>query len=111
MTEHPDKEIRDDMKKEGYPPAPRNEIPFSDDDFNFKKFIVTPQEPTEYLKDKETGSVYELPRYTPTMALGNLDSDRESAMRDDFHIFNILSRHGYNGRAKECLRDITDRII
>jgi len=105
------KEIKDDLKREGYPPSPRSEIPFSDDDFNFKKYIITPQEPVEFIKDETTEQVYEIPKYTATMALGNLTSGEVGAMRDDFHIIRILNRYGYYNLAKVHYFKITDRIV
>ncbi len=109
----PEKEVTDEFKKDGYPPPPRTEVPFTDDDINFKKFIVTPQEPVEYVKDNSHDPVlvYELPAYVPTMALGNLDAERESAMRCDFFLFDMMNRLGYHNIAKRCYRSITDRII
>lgn len=107
----PGKEIKDDLKREGYPPSPRSETPFSEDDFNFKKYIITPQEPVEFIKDETTGQVYELPKYTATMALGNLTSGEVSAMRDDFSIIRILNRYGYYTLAKAHYYKITDRIL
>lgn len=94
-------------------PAPRSGVHFANDESNFKHFVVTPQDPRQFVKDnsQDPPKIYELPMYTPTMALGYLTPDQELAMRSNFKMHSILDRHGYHNLALQQFKDITDRIV
>lgn len=108
-----DEEQYSDEEYMGQLPRPRSGVHFANDESNFKHFVVTPQQPSQFVKDnsQDPPRVYEVPSYTPTMALGYLTPDQELAMRSNFKMHSILSRHGYHNLALRQYTDITDRII
>lgn len=120
MADDVSKDIGNEFRREGIPP-PRKEggaAMYEGDDTMFKERVITPEMPVDYVEENYEdieGNPYikiiRLPRYVPTMTLGNLTWREMKALRYLMANARILERYGYMNPSADIHVKYTDTVV
>jgi len=120
MADDINKDISNEFRREGIPP-PRKEggaAMYENDDTMFKERVITPEMPVDYVEEKyldfegkQQVRIFRLPRYVPTMTLGNLTWREMKALRYLMTNARILERHGYMNPSADIHVKYTDTVV
>lgn len=119
MADETNKEVNNELRREGIPPPRKTGVTYDTDDTMFKADIINPVMPVEYAKDiyedpttgEEQSFVHRLPKYVPTMTLGNLTWKEMKALRYKMVNARILERLGYMGISADIHVNYTDTVV
>ena len=119
MADETNKEVNSELRREGIPPPRKTGVTYDTDDTMFKADIINPVMPVEYAKDtyedpitgEKQSFVHRLPKYVPTMTLGNLTWKEMKALRYKMVNARILERLGYMGISADIHVNYTDTVI
>lgn len=115
-----DQDIGNEFRRDGIPP-PRKEggaAMYDSDESMFKERVITPEMPVDYVEEivldvdgNEQKKVFRLPRYVPTMTLGNLTWREMKALRYSMANARTLERYGYMGPSADIHVKYTDTVV
>ena len=119
MADDTNKEVNNEFRREGIPPPRKTSVTYDSDDTMFKANVINPSMPVDYAEDTYedpiTGAkqsfVHRLPKYVPTMTLGNLTWKEMKALRYKMVNARTLERLGYMGISADIHVNYTDTVV
>jgi len=103
-------EIKNEFRQSGTPPPRSKQTQYDTDDAMFKDRVITPEFPVDIFED-QNGTPVRIPKYVPTMTLGNLTWKEMTGVRYQMINARILERYGYYNISSDLHVKFTDAVI
>lgn len=84
---------------------------FEGDESTFKALVITPESPSSLVQDENSKEIFEFPKYTRTMALGNLTVREVQLFHRYMYIARTLERLGHYRTSSLYFKKCTDLVI